>query len=80
MAFMAGVSELVGGFLFAAGYLPLASLFIVVTMLVAIFKVHGKNGYWITANGFEYNLVLAAVAIGVSMIGAGDYTIDALWK
>lgn len=81
MALLAGLSELVGGLLFAAGvFLPVAAALIVITMLVAIFKVHGKNGYWITSNGFEYNLVLIAVAIGVALIGGGDYTLAALWK
>jgi putative oxidoreductase len=81
MALLAGLSELVGGFLFAAGVLmPVASVLIAVTMLVAIFKVHGQNGYWITSNGFEYNLVLIVVAIGIGLIGGGDYTLELLWK
>jgi putative oxidoreductase len=81
MALLAGLSELVGGFLFAAGVLmPVASVLIAVTMLVAIFKVHGQNGYWITSNGFEYNLVLIAVAIGIGLIGGGDYTLELLWR
>ncbi|WP_027417609.1 DoxX family protein [Aneurinibacillus terranovensis] len=74
MAFLAGAGELVGGILFAAGVLtPVGAFLIVVTMLVAIFTVHGKNGYWATENGFEYNLILIAVAIGVALIGPGAY-------
>ncbi|SFJ76605.1 DoxX family protein [Thermoflavimicrobium dichotomicum] len=81
MALLAGLSELIGGFLFAAGvFIPIASILIVGTMLVAIFKVHGQNGYWITNNGFEYNFVLIAVAIGIGLVGGGDYTIELLWK
>jgi putative oxidoreductase len=49
-------------------------------MLVAIFKVHGQNGYWSTSNGFEYNLILIAVAIGIGLIGGGNYTLELLWK
>ncbi|MFM1650596.1 DoxX family protein [Brevibacillus sp. B_LB10_24] len=76
MALLAGLSELVGGALFAAGFLtPVGAFLIVVTMLVAIFTVHGKNGYWATANGFEYNLILIAVAVGVALIGPGAYAI-----
>ncbi|GBF10844.1 MAG: DoxX family protein [Tepidibacillus sp.] len=79
MAFAAGISELVGGLLFTFGlYIPFAALLIVITMLVAIFTVHGKNGYWATANGFEYNFILIAVAIGVALIGPGAYTVSAL--
>jgi putative oxidoreductase len=49
-------------------------------MLMAIVKVHFSNGLWITQNGFEYNLVLIAVALGVAFIGAGEYSIDHLLK
>jgi putative oxidoreductase len=76
MALVAGLAEFIGGLLFAAGlWLPVAAALIVITMLVAIFTVHGKNGYWITQNGFEYNLVLIAVAIGVALIGPGVYAL-----
>jgi putative oxidoreductase len=80
MAVLAGLGELVGGLLFAAGlFTPVASALIVATMLVAIAKVHLKNGFWVTANGFEYNLVLIAIAIGVALIGPGAYAIDSLF-
>ncbi|WP_416828079.1 DoxX family protein [Ectobacillus polymachus] len=76
MAFMAGASELVGGLLFAAGVLTwVGALLIVVTMVIAIATVHGKNGLWVTANGFEYNLVLIAVAVGVALVGPGAYVL-----
>ncbi|OBZ10181.1 MULTISPECIES: DoxX family protein [Bacillales] len=79
MAVAAGLMELVGGLLFAAGLLtPLAAALIVLAMLGAIVKVHGQNGLWATANGYEYNLVLVAIAIGIALTGAGDYSIDAL--
>lgn len=79
MAVVAGLMELVGGILFAAGLLtPLAAALIVLTMLVAIVKVHGQNGLWATANGYEYNLVLLAIAIGVALTGAGDFSLDAI--
>jgi putative oxidoreductase len=76
MAVLAGLSELVGGALFAAGVLTwIGAIFIVLTMLVAIVKVHGQNGYWVDKGGFEYNLVLIAVAIGVALIGPGTYVL-----
>ncbi|MBA4492906.1 DoxX family protein [Paenactinomyces guangxiensis] len=74
MAVLAGLGELIGGALFASGILmTFASFLIVVTMLVGIFMVHGKNGYWATQGGFEYNLVLIAVAIGLALTGPGSY-------
>jgi putative oxidoreductase len=51
---------------------------IVLTMLVAVFKVHGKNGYWVTQGGYEYNLILIVVAVGVACTGSGTYSLDAV--
>lgn len=79
MALMAGLSELVGGALFALGlFTPLAGILIALTMVVAIVKVHGANGFWSTQNGYEYNLVLLAAAIGIALTGPGRYALDAL--
>ncbi len=77
MALMAGLSELIGGALFAAGLLtPLGALLIAGTMVMAIVKVHGPNGYWATQNGYEYNLTLLVVAIGIAIAGPGYYALD----
>lgn len=79
MAIAAGVSEVVGGLLFAAGLLtPFAAVLIIATMLVAIIKVHGANGFWSTQNGYEYNAVLIIAALAVAVIGPGAFSIDAL--
>lgn len=76
MAAIAGLLELAGGLFFAAGVFTwVGALFIVATMVVAIATVHGKNGYWVTSNGFEYNLILIAIAIGVALIGPGAYVL-----
>ncbi len=81
MAVLAGLMELLGGVLFAAGLLtPLAAVLIAATMVGAIVKVHGPNGLWSTANGYEYQLVLLVVTIGVALTGAGAYSLDALIK
>ncbi|MBH9967325.1 oxidoreductase [Bacillus sp. MKU004] len=78
LALLAGLSEFVGGLLFVLGLLtPLAGILIAATMLMAIIKVHGQNGIWVTSNGYEYNLTLIAVAIGVALIGPGQYALDA---
>jgi putative oxidoreductase len=77
MALLAGLAELIGGILFAAGFLtPLAALLIAGTMIMAIVKVHAANGLWATSNGYEYNLTLVAVAIGVALTGPGKYALD----
>jgi putative oxidoreductase len=78
MALFAGLAELLGGILFALGLLtPLAGIMIAGTMVMAIVKVHAPNGIWSTSNGYEYNLTLLAVAIGVALIGPGQFALDA---
>jgi putative oxidoreductase len=77
MAVMAGLTELIGGILFALGLLtPLAGILIAGTMVMAIIKVHAANGLWATQNGYEFNLTLLVVAIGVALIGPGQFAID----
>lgn len=74
-AFVAAFFEIVAGLLFAAGvWMWVAAALIILTMLVAIVKVHGKNGY-IQPNGFEYNLHLIAIAIGMALVGPGAYVL-----
>ena len=80
MALVAGLGEFIGGSLFALGLItPLAGILIAGTMFIAIIKVHASNGLWSTSNGYEYNLTLIAVAIGIALIGPGQYAIDALF-
>lgn len=77
MALLAGLAELFGGILFAVGLLtPLAGIIIAGTMVMAIVKVHGANGLWSTSNGYEYNLTVLAVTIGIALVGPGQYALD----
>ncbi|MCY7946900.1 DoxX family protein [Bacillus atrophaeus] len=77
VALLAGLSELFGGIMFALGLLtPLAGIIIAGTMVMAIVKVQGANGLWVTNNGYEYNLTLLAVTIGIALTGPGQYAVD----
>lgn len=79
-ATLAGLAELVGGLLLALGvWTPLAAVLITATMLVAIVKAHAAKGYWSSGGGYEYNLAIIAVAIGVALTGPGAYTLGALF-
>jgi putative oxidoreductase len=81
MAVMAGGGELVGGALCALGLLtPLAAALLSAVMMVAIWTVHRSNGLWVSAGGFEYNLVLLATLFAVTATGAGDWSLDGLWS
>jgi len=74
---LAALTEIGGGVLFACGLLtPLAAAAIVALMLVAAWTVHRKNGFFIVGNGWEYNFILAVVAVGVAVTGAGTLSLD----
>jgi len=73
-AVLAGLGELLGGLLFASGlFMPVAAVLMVGTMIVATVTVTGKNGFAITAGGYEYNLAIVAAVIGVLLLGPGSY-------
>jgi putative oxidoreductase len=77
LATLAGLSELGGGTLLAAGLLtPLAAVALTVVMLIAIATVHWAKGFWATAGGYEYNLAIIAVAVGIAAAGPGRISLD----
>jgi putative oxidoreductase len=76
-ALAAGLAEFVGGALLALGLLtPLAAVLIVPVMAAATVLVHARHGLWVQNGGFEYPLVLAAVAVAVGLAGPGAYAVD----
>lgn len=79
VALLAGLAELGGGLLLALGLLtPVGGILIALTMVIAIVKVHGANGYWSTQNGFEYNLAILVIGVALALTGGGQYALDAL--
>jgi putative oxidoreductase len=76
MAALAGLAE-TGGLAFAAGFVtPLAALGITVVMLTAIGVVHWSKGFWNSAGGYEFNLVLLTVALALTATGPGRFSVD----
>jgi len=76
---LAAFTEIGAGLFFAIGLLTsLAGAAIIALMAVAAWTVHRRNGFFITAAGWEYNLVLAAIAFSVAVAGARDLTVDAV--
>ena len=78
-AVLAGVTEIGGGLLLALGAAtPLGAAIVASVMVVAAVTAHLKNGFFITAGGFEYNLVLGVAGLVVAFTGPGALSIDAL--
>ena len=77
MAVLAGLAEFVGGILVMLGFLtPVAALALIGVMIVAILRVHLKNGFFNTNRGYEFNLALAGIALTLLIAGAGAYSLD----
>jgi len=83
---VAACTECFGGLAMILGLLTRpAAVGLIVVMLVAITKVHAKNGFFINfamtagkGHGFEFNLALIAMALSVLIGGAGAISIDRL--
>ncbi len=76
-AWVAALSEFVGGLLLALGLLsPLGSLAIAGSMLVAVATVHWSRGFWTTKGGYEFNLTLLAAVTAIALAGPGRYSLD----
>jgi putative oxidoreductase len=81
---LAALTELLGGLAMIGGFLVRpAAVGLIIVMLVAIAKVHAPNGFFINwslepgkQHGFEMNLALIAMALGVLFGGAGWLSID----
>jgi putative oxidoreductase len=81
---LAAFTEFLGGLAMIVGFLARpAAAGLVLVMLVAIVKVHWRNGFFINWNlepgkghGFEMNLALIGMALAVLVGGAGYLSID----
>jgi putative oxidoreductase len=76
--------EFLGGIAMAIGFLVrLAALGLASIMVGAIVTVHGANGFALmskdrepTKLGYEYNLALIAICLGVALLGSGILGLD----
>ncbi len=77
LAWSAALSEFGGGALVGIGLItPLAAAIVASTMVVAIATVHGKNGFFATNRGYEYNLSLIVLSVTLMLLGGGALSLD----
>ncbi len=78
LAYFSAAAEFFGGILLIAGFLTrFAAFTIIIDMIVAIWKVHWKNGLR-GDHGYEFPLALAAIAFALIFFGAGPIAFDSL--
>lgn len=77
MAALAGSAEFFGGLALVVGLLVRpAAISLLIAMLVAIFSVHWVNGFFMSANGYEYAMILALISATLVIEGAGKLSLD----
>jgi putative oxidoreductase len=73
---LVALTEFVGGILLVLGlFTRFAALALVIFMIVAVHFTSGKGFFW-TAGGLEYSLLILFVGLVFLIRGAGDYSLD----
>jgi putative oxidoreductase len=76
-AVAAGLAETVGGVLLALGlFTPIGAAMVIAVMVTAIITVHGTKGFFTQDGGYEFNLLLIAVAFALAGVGPGEWSLD----
>jgi putative oxidoreductase len=76
VGYLVAIGEFFGGLGMMVGFLSRFSAAAnIVIMLGAIAMVHGKNGFFQSASGFEYNLALIGLLAPILIAGPGRYAI-----
>ena len=76
LGYLVTIGEFFGGLGLVVGFLTrFSAASLIVIMLGAIALVHGKNGFFQSQNGFEYNLALIGLLAPVLLCGPGRYSI-----
>lgn len=76
VGYAVAIGEFFGGLGLVFGFLArFSAASLIVIMIGAIAMVHGKNGFFQSANGFEYNLALIGLLLPILLAGPGRYSI-----
>lgn len=81
LAWGATALELIGGVMLVFGVLtPLVAAFVVAENALVVAWIKLRNGWSVTHDGWEYNVVLAALALLFVGHGSGRAGVDALFR
>jgi putative oxidoreductase len=76
IGYLVAIGEFFGGVGLIVGFLcRFSAASNIVIMLGAIAMVHGKNGFFQNAGGFEYNLALIGLLLPTLIAGPGQFSI-----
>ena len=76
IGYLVTIGEFFGGLGLIVGFLTrFSAASLIVIMLGAIGMVHGKNGFFLDKDGFEYNLALIGLLAPILIAGPGRYAI-----
>ncbi|OIP00346.1 MAG: DoxX family protein [Bacteroidetes bacterium CG2_30_33_31] len=80
-AYAAATTEVAGAVLLIFGFATrIISIPLMIVMLVAIFTVHGANGFEAANNGFEIPLYYLIMLFTLLIYGGGKISIDGILK
>jgi len=80
LPYLVTIGEFFGGVGLIFGFLSrFSAASLIVIMIGAIAMVHGKNGFFQSAGGFEYNLALIGLLVPIFLCGPGRLSIGRLF-
>jgi putative oxidoreductase len=76
IGYLVAIGEFFGGLGLIVGFLSrFSAASLIVIMVGAIVMVHGKNGFFMGASGYEYNLALIGLLAPFLILGPGRFAI-----
>jgi putative oxidoreductase len=76
LGYLVTIGEFFGGLGLVVGFLcRFSAASLIVIMLGAIAMVHGQHGFFLSDNGFEYNLALIGLLVPILIAGPGRFAI-----
>jgi putative oxidoreductase len=79
IGYLVTIGEFFGGLGLIVGFLcRFSAASLIVIMIGAVVMVHGKNGFFLSNGGFEYNLALIGLLLPVLILGPGRFAVGRL--